>query len=498
MPMSLASFPPELFSCVVANIESQPTLCSLAQCSRKLYLCTIPHIYRHVTVEEEFRQRKQLKGQLKNVASVLIRRPDLAGLVRHFTLHVARPHRSNNGYSLCEELEESHDQDFAAVTNALSLSDEEKIKCLGQVSHNHKSYHDLILALLLPALLKVERLELNLKIGYDTYYLEKMIQRVARRERPFDTQPPFELLKVFVLSHDFFNARSPGFIASLLALPVIQEISAGFGNMWDDENRDPSEFRLADEIPTELDRGSSSLTSLNLAAYRLSTVNLAHILQAPKGLKRLFYKFCPPDHINCTDLRHALGPQENSLESLALDCDIAFHGMHGISKPMTSFISFNTLKLFQTTAVFLETTESGAEGNNLINIFPPSLETLHLTRFQPHFKSILEALEHLLAQKSPQQIPSLKTLILEEPYYADARFANEPAKLMDVLWRGTQENAMERLDRVAAAQDVSLDVTEESFWEVESPVVEWEMNDSSESSDEFSHCGDWDSDDSVE
>ena len=140
---------------------------------------------------------------------------------------------------------------------------------------------------------------------------------------------------------------------------------------------------------------------------------------------------------------------------------------------MESFISFNALKVFKTVAIFLTKTVKGTGRHSLINIFPPNLETLHLTRFQARFESLLEALEHLLAQKSPQQIPSLKTLILEEfDYYGTESgpwFGPRPAKLMHVLWKDTQETAIGRLSEVAAAQGVSIDVIGE-----DSSIGEWD------------------------
>lgn len=81
---------------------------------------------------------------------------------------------------------------------------------------------------------------------------------------------------------------------------------------------------------------------------------------------------------------------------------------------MTSFISFNTLKIFEVAALFLRTTVNGTERQRLINIFPPNLETLHVTRCRTGFESLIEAVEYLLAHKSPQQLPFFKELILEE------------------------------------------------------------------------------------
>ncbi|MCJ1269152.1 hypothetical protein MMC22_009041 [Lobaria immixta] len=471
MSMSLAALPPELICCVVANIASPPTLCNLARCSRKLHLCTIPHLYRQVVIWETVRPEKQ-NGQLRSLASSLLRRADLASLVRHFTLHV--------GWTLGRSLRrpkervsrQSDNVDQAFAENALSLSIEEKINCLEHFSPTHCSYYDLILTLLLPALLKVEKLVLGFAVGPlpgSTFYREHMIWRAACREKPFDVEPPFEALTVFVYTQNKINTRSTGFIASLLKLPAIQEISGGFEEPW----RKDEEDNLAEVVPmdknlNDLDSSSSPVTSLDLADYGLGFADLCHIFRAPKALKTLSYKVClgPPPCLDFRKVRYALANQKNCLESLSLDCDPNIHRGGERLRSMPSFIDFNALKVFKTAAFYLATTQNGIGRYSLIDMFPPSLETLHLTRFHIFIIGPLEALEHLLGQKSQQQIPSLKRLILDEtgsnlfsecePVFARQQMVNPK------FWRDLGDDAMKRLRRVAAAQRVSLDVTEKS------------------------------------
>ena len=250
--MALTALPPELLNYVITNITSKPTLYNLTRCSHQLYLYIVPHLLRHVTIQEDIRLGKERIGELENFASSIIRKPDLASLVRSFTLHVAQPPSSRVKYT--EELEEpdaSHDQIIVSAMNASSLSSEEKVKCLGHFSHTHRCHYDLVRALLLPALLKVEKLVLDVKIQCNTYYLEEMIRRAARRDSPFDTRPPFEALTVFVHSHDMYNTRGTGFFASLLRLPTIQEISGGFESMWSED---------AYEIPISIKSGLRTRT----------------------------------------------------------------------------------------------------------------------------------------------------------------------------------------------------------------------------------------------
>lgn len=161
------------------------------------------------------------------------------------------------------------DQPFKTAISALNLSEEEVDSWLSEFSYTHDCHHDLILALLLPTLIKMEKLVLDGEIGFYTY-LEWMIRRAARRERPVDTQPPFEALTVFVHSHNMSNnVQSTGFITSLLMLPAIQEISGSFGNI--------SKLQDVNEHLIKLDNSSSPLTSLNLTPYLLNAVKLSRL-----------------------------------------------------------------------------------------------------------------------------------------------------------------------------------------------------------------------------
>lgn len=464
--MSMNALPSELVSCVVACIESQPTLGNLAQCSRQFYVCVTPQLYHHIRIREEIREEEPHSGQLRKLASSLTRRPDLAGLVRYFTLQ-AWLRREGDVFDFkniksvkMEKLGESEDwasfetarvdQAFRAAVNGSNSAKEEVDNWLRQLSHTHESHHDLILAFLLPALLKVEEVVLDLR--YDTPYLERTIARAARRWKPYDIQLPFQTLKVFVYSQ---NLRSPCFIGSLLQLPAIQEVSFRC-YFWD--------YRLdGDKNLMELGSSTSPLTALYLKSQKPSRAALGHLLRAPKALTTFFCEALSPPSIIFTDILLALGPQENWLENLGFDHDSFFEklyrsGSHIIG-PMPSLISFISLKVFKTAAIFLKATENGTERDKLINIFPPSLETIHLSQLQQaSFTDVLEAVEYLLARKSPLQIPSLKRLILEEVHDI---FGTSGERLVDILWRDTQETAVERLSRVGAAQGVSIDVIED-------------------------------------
>ena len=93
---------------------------------------------------------------------------------------VLKEHEGPKEPEKCEELVSPKmvkvDQAFMNVLNTWNLSsEEEKINCLGQISHTRESYHDLILALLLPALPELEKLVLELHTEFKTNYLEQIM-----------------------------------------------------------------------------------------------------------------------------------------------------------------------------------------------------------------------------------------------------------------------------------------------------------------------------------
>ncbi|MCJ1468879.1 hypothetical protein MMC07_007509 [Pseudocyphellaria aurata] len=92
-------------------------------------------------------------------------------------------------------------------------------------------------------------------------------------------------------------------------------------------------------------------------------------------------------------------------------------------------------------------------GRNPLDIFPTSLGTLHLTRFEEVSENILDALEHLLEHKSSYQIPSLESLILEDGV---GSLGVTPAKNLELWYDGGLKTPIDDLPEIAAAHDVSV------------------------------------------
>lgn len=455
----LTALPPELVNLVVTKIESESTLCNLARCSRQLYLCTTLHLYGDIEIQEDGKQQDE---RLVMLTTVLLRRPDLAKLVRRFTLDVTQPQVEPMRYISPEMIQ--IDGVFTTAVDPSRLSQEELINCLGQYDYKHMCRHDFILSFLLPSMLNVEELVLMVGINIQSHFLEDAIRKAVARDRPLGTQPPFRALTVFDQSpHDNRFARKISFIASLLKLPAIREISGSF------EKFEPfphayfsgeyDEKVFADSNLMELESSSSPLTSLDLATYDVPAIDMRHILRVPRALKHFSFMVRTFHDFDCADISNSLEPQKDCLESINIYCDESIQlevEEENFLAPMASFTRFSALKVFKSAGIFLSSTVRGNDHYSLINIFPPSLEVLHVTRFRSDFDTILETLERLVAYKSPRQIPLLKTLVLEETL----SYSMPPFRLLLDILRGGPQVAMEKLRRVAKSQNVILEVTE--------------------------------------
>lgn len=205
-------------------------------------------------------------GPLRQLASTLVRSPRLAGLVQCFTLRISEPRgisessdesedfefvekfkefKKSQGSEDSKEYQKSEenvwsklskvdpfmlDQAWKAAVNASSVSEEDKNNWLRGLRQTCSCcYHDLILALLLPMLLRVERVMLDMNVSLEIvpfFYFERMMRRAIHREKPFDIRPPFEAFTVFVHSQKnestILNTRLRG---SLLKLPAIRVFS---------------------------------------------------------------------------------------------------------------------------------------------------------------------------------------------------------------------------------------------------------------------------------
>lgn len=491
--MLFASLPAELLRDIVSNIASQVDICNLAACSRQSNEVTTPYLYQNIIIHEVIKPDvfDDENGPLRKIACLLLTRSDLANHVRSLTLHYVQLRHEQimpDQSGILEDAVEPEDDEVEAFIEprgfdrfevvpfdddymdwigsraddslktafrALGLSPDEERKCRFRLRGLSGFYHSLRLGLLLTALLKLEKLVLDLESGFDSYYLEKIIKILSQRETPVGTQSPLKALKVFINTQsgsNASNARNTVFIASLLKLQHIHEISGVFRDPWYENHSAPL---MRDQSLAEIASSSSTVRHINMASFAVMAEDLNHIFRAPKALKTLTFTMCENREMSLHALRRALGPQESHLESLTVGYDLGWERYQGMNtwfvEQMTPFLSFKSLKVLKIAIRYFARTRT------LIGIFPKSLETLHLTLFQACSERTLRLIERLLTRKSSEQIPSLKRILLEETSLEACLAGFKIMRPWDPQTYITQEIALSRLSTLAADHGVSIE-----------------------------------------
>ncbi|MCJ1318397.1 hypothetical protein MMC15_003725 [Xylographa vitiligo] len=436
MSRSFSSLPAELVRSVVSNIDSNDTLCNVARTSHALHDIAIPFLYDHIALyDQEGGTRCFQFKKLRPLTLFLLNRPDLARLVHHFTMR----HEPSTGYFTKKRLEKGEpvyrlkvDGIFKDAIKAASHDEEEEKQWLQHMKW--PDHGDATLALLLPVLPNLKSLDLMLMSGCT--YLDRMMRRVAMREKPFDKEPGFLALKDVMHTYcDEKYGMDVKYIGMFMRLPSIRRI---FGHrMGSDDGVDGQ----ADETLAALVTASSTVSHIELKDCKLHKRDLANMLRAPKALKTFIYEAgcgCLSEcGMNFRAAVSALAPQVDYLEHLWLDFEHRYRptwdDMIDDTTPIHSFTEFENLKVLKVAVVFIFGNEEFSSSQyedwrqkkayGLTGKFPRSLETLHLLHCEDNFELVLLSLEDMLEHKE-RDAPRLSKLVLEGPMLKEREWWN--------------------------------------------------------------------------
>ena len=240
-------------------LSRKKTLANLAACSRQLHALVIPQLYRHVQL---WASKKPFDGigpcrSLRPLAVLLLRRPDLAAMVQRFSLE-------------CRLISS---QPFVRDKNKLDqvLVDALRKRNLKSKAEAHwlfhlrrKGYHQYTVALLLPALWRLQVLELT---GVDTQRIQFLLERpsLPREVGGVNAQ----------LSYVMHAHPSVQFVAALLRIPSVRRLRC---KALDDRLQ-------VSKAVSQQEAGTSNVSRLELIDSNVFGVNLGHILLIPRKLE---------------------------------------------------------------------------------------------------------------------------------------------------------------------------------------------------------------------
>lgn len=317
---------------------------------------------------------------------------------------------------------------------AFSQSDEEEIAWTSRLKGDFTEREDALLALLLPALANLQRLDLVVDDGESPCFTE-MLDRIGQNARPFATQPALiALTEIFTTNDEDKYGMDCSIIAPYFLLPSLRRLYGHKIGSSDDDHH---------PALAALKSGASSLTHLELRYCMINSPDIISMVHACKALKTFIYErgygHLSYSNFSTTAVRKALVPTETSLESLWLDCcpGTTYCNDSDDFAAITSFARFRTLKHLRVGLLILLGAHFNSSGNEeydldeenywdenfiidqgpcrLVDMLPSTLETLYLTRCNGRISLMLIHLEKLLELKS-ERTPHLKKITFETAF----------------------------------------------------------------------------------
>jgi hypothetical protein len=383
--------PPEIISCIIASVSSKSSLCNLALASAQLYSLTVPVLYEDVELYSRHRNFEKLQP----LTILFLNRPTLAQYVRRFT--VRDPYQTPDPPSHDNKTELP---DISGVLGDASFANSHTPEEVQEWTwHVGRDYPDAILALLLPTMVRLEKLDIMLRSGYR--YFDRMIRRAVAHEKPFDCQPLFPALTEFMHLPSWepdvvggFNTLSWNFepICSnyTILFQSFPRIRSIFGFCVGNNDQYPKE-KISKNCPASTGM-SSLLTHLELKSSFVRHEDLCIMLKIPNALSTFIYEIVSadsyePDYTSCPlDILYALSPHYNSLECLWLDClgsdDLTLGSKH-VYNNAPLLVKFKRLKSLRISAeILLCSLYPDDHGipyrRNFSLVFPATLEILHI------------------------------------------------------------------------------------------------------------------------
>ena len=360
----------------------------------------------------------------------MLKKPYLASYVRSFALRggnefcndIANTRSETKGKN--DEVEEVAEVFRVAVETSTQYLKERS----GRMPELDEGKTDgALLALLLPALVKLERLDL--KLSHPRHFYVEMMEKAAARETPFETQQPF--LNLSEITNFWYNNnkkydRSLDLLVAYLQLPSVHVF---YGYEFGSANDGPNKALAA------LKPSSSSLTHLELKMCTMNSQDVANVVRACKALSTFvlekLWDNIPFNSFNTARVRKALTSAENTLEFLWLDyiySDLWLGGLDDIS-PIESLENFKKLRYVKAAMLFFfggdPTDRDTLYGNDLeetadhcplVNMFPPTVEVLYFTHCFHYLPYLITEVEELLMQKD-RRTPRLRSVTIEVPSY---------------------------------------------------------------------------------
>ncbi|KAH7378168.1 hypothetical protein BKA64DRAFT_688076 [Cadophora sp. MPI-SDFR-AT-0126] len=425
MATSLEALSEELLVRIVTLTE-RSSLHSLALTSRTLNRLVIPALY--AAIDLKGGAADEGNKFLVPLTYHLLKNPDLASMVHSFSIRDVFSCEQDDLIPLDEGADTEYRKGWPADQDELDILLQKVVPDLEDAAEEQErllkvlkgaSDEGLIIATLISKLPNLQKLDIVGTMMSVEKGLLRFIQRVAKREPPFDKKPVLTKLKeVLISGWDEKYPNSPDMIGAYMELPSIRRIH-GF-QLGNNDQEEVTESLGALGIAT------SPVEELELRQTQLYAADLDRILKSCRNLKTFIYEV---GHswawytLRTSDIRNSMKAVEKTLENLVFDHSeyVGDAAEDHDELNAVSLAKFEKLRYLKISAMFLGGFKQDVKFD-LRRTFPATLEELYVTYIgDPVYcpKWVPAALQEVFERKETV-LPALRKFTLQGAFLNNA------------------------------------------------------------------------------
>ena len=444
---SLLNLPAEFQCLVISLVQDSATLLNLCQCSHLMHDLVLPYLYRYIEIKHETENGEHSRYQIHSSPSddglycwffqyvydfivLILRKPERAHFVKSFKLskeacaHFYLPRKSVH----------NHIKNYIKQTR---WTTKEGSRWLNGIRKS-LGMEDLM-AVLLPSLPQLEKLEFTCAPGADyIYHFDVMLASIgypntklpetAFRRLQHLTVPGFNRARNTNGSQYIPGGIWPHQLARFLQIPSMRIVEARLRMCDEDETSCP-----ANDLVPVLEPASSPITSLVLESFGFDPIGIKAMVLACQNLKRLdlniIETYSTEEEVTSLVAATMLAPQSLEILSLRYYDDEEPHEwdiFDGSERCLISLVNFPNLRDVTLGVFFLfgmrllrnSTFEEGflgeKDGKTVLRCLPQQIESLRIVLCNgEEAVPIFANVEAILWRKREGQLQRLASIVLE-------------------------------------------------------------------------------------
>ena len=399
----MSQLPPETLS-IVFGFANRGSLFDLCLCNKSFYEIAIPYLYKSIDLSCDHMETPIIG--FRPLTCFLLRKPWVAKNVKHLSIRYSW--EDSRERPVVYEDPRDPEPEIKDAIEDTAQSDEEKAKWLEDA--RLPVFEDCIMPLFLAQLTNLETLDMEIPMR--PQYVTRQLERVGRREHPYDKKPTLQNLRSIMAAFgDNKYGLEPEHVAWIFYLPRIRDVYLHrFGSPRDDEDNEDGDERGSITLP----KRTSTCRSIEIRDCKLTARDLTNLLHSCERVETFGYEigegFLSEASLDWPAIRDALAAHKETLRDMRLE-QLDHGNLKAVPSfdddlgPMESLKDFPALKRVEIDTFFLfglDEDDMQTGEKRLAQFLPRNIVDLKITHADENPDAVVQNLNVLLAQKDTE------------------------------------------------------------------------------------------------